>query len=117
MVQWLPNPTRNRKVAGSIPGLAWWVKDPSLLWLWRRLVATALIGPLTWEPPYAAGAALEKTKRQKAKKKEKKKTKRLGYRQENTWVHVYQYVYTPVRPLRAPLVDHTRRSERTRLRT
>ena len=36
--------------------------DPVLLWLWRRLVATALIGPLAWEPPYAAGAALEKTK-------------------------------------------------------
>ena len=30
-----------------------------LLWLWRRLVATAPIGPLAWEPPYAAGAAQE----------------------------------------------------------
>ena len=27
--------------------------------------ATALIGPLAWEPPYAAGAALEKTKKKK----------------------------------------------------
>ena len=44
--------------------------DPALLWLWHRLVAAALIGPLAWEPPYAAGAALEKAKRQK-KKKEK----------------------------------------------
>ena len=33
--------------------------DPELLWLWRRLVATAPIGPLAWEPPYAAGAAQE----------------------------------------------------------
>ena len=41
--------------------------DPELLWLWRRLVATALIGPLAWEPPYAAGAALEMAKRQKNK--------------------------------------------------
>ena len=39
-----------------------------LLWLWRRPVATALIGPLAWEPPNAAGAALKKKdKRQKKK--------------------------------------------------
>ena len=41
--------------------------DPMLLWLWRRLVATAPIQPLAWEPLYAAGAALEKAKRQKNK--------------------------------------------------
>ena len=41
--------------------------DLALLWLWGRLVATALIKPLVWEPPYAAGADLEKKK-----KKEKK---------------------------------------------
>ena len=40
--------------------------DLALLWLWCRLVATALTRPLAWEPPYAAGAAL---KRQKTKKK------------------------------------------------
>ena len=34
--------------------------DLALLWFCRRLVATALIGPPAWEPPYAAGAALEK---------------------------------------------------------
>ena len=39
--------------------------DLVLLWLWRRLVAAALIRPLAWEPPYAVGAAL---KRQKDKK-------------------------------------------------
>ena len=43
--------------------------DPELLWLWRRPVATALIRPLAWEPPYAAGVALEKAKRPKKKKK------------------------------------------------
>ena len=40
-----------------------------LVWLWRRLVATAPIRPPAWESPYAASAAL---KRQKPKKKLKK---------------------------------------------
>ena len=37
--------------------------DLVLLWLW--LVATALIWPLAWEPPYAAGAALKQTNKTK----------------------------------------------------
>ena len=51
--------------------------DPTLLWLWRRLAATA---PLAWEPPYTAVVALKKTKKKKKsdsfqqeKKKEKKR--------------------------------------------
>ena len=39
--------------------------DPTLLWLWRRPVATAPFGPLAWEPPYAEGVAQEMAKRQK----------------------------------------------------
>ena len=59
------NLTRNHEVTGFIPGLAQWVEDPVLLWLWCMPVAIALIRPLAWEPPYAVGVALEKSKRQK----------------------------------------------------
>jgi len=31
MAQWLTNLTRNHEVAGLIPGLTQWVKDPVLL--------------------------------------------------------------------------------------
>ena len=39
--------------------------DLTLLQLWCRLAATALIWPLTWELPYAAGAALKKKQKKK----------------------------------------------------
>ena len=39
--------------------------DPALLWLWCRPAATALTGPLAWEPPHAAGVALKRPKQNK----------------------------------------------------
>jgi len=39
--------------------------DLVLLWLWCRLAAAAPIGPLSWEPLYAAGAAKKKQKKKK----------------------------------------------------
>ena len=49
--------------------------DLALLWLWRRPVATAQIQPLAWKPPYAAGAAQGKAKRQKQTNKQKNHTR------------------------------------------
>ena len=41
-------------------------RGSDLAWLRRRPMATALIQPLAWEPPYAAGAALKRQKRKNA---------------------------------------------------
>ena len=47
----------------SLSGLRIWCCHE----LWCRAAAVALIRPLAWEPPYAVGAALKKTKRLKEK--------------------------------------------------
>ena len=57
--------------------------DPVLLWVWCRSAATAPIGPLAWELPYAAGAAV---KRQKTTM-----TKKVKYL---CWLQICFYEYT-----------------------
>ena len=47
--------------------------DLLLLWLWHRPVATDQLEPLAWEPPCAAGVALEKTKERRKSKESVKK--------------------------------------------
>ena len=66
---------------GRIRGL-----DSELLWLWRRLVATAPIRPLAWEPPYAAEAAQEIAKK---KKKSRRRTTLLKLMNENAFTHIF----------------------------
>ena len=39
--------------------------DATLLWLWCRPVAAALIGPLAWESPYDVGTAQEIAEKKK----------------------------------------------------
>ena len=61
--------------------------DPTLQWLWHRLAATAPIGPLAWELPYATGMALKKKITTKLEKEAKKKERRKCYKGilYNTW--------------------------------
>ena len=64
--------------AGSTPGLAQWIGDPTLpwvvvgrrcsldpalLWLWHWPAAVALIWPLAWELPYVVPATIKKRKK------------------------------------------------------
>ena len=47
--------------------------DPALLWLRRRLAATAPIRPLAWELPYVSSAAQKYKKKKKGEEEEERK--------------------------------------------
>ena len=51
-----------------------------LLWLWRRPLATALIGPLAWETPYAVNSALKDERIEKERKGKERKERETGKR-------------------------------------
>ena len=72
--------------------------DPALLWFWCRLAATAPIGPIAWEPSYAAGAALEMAKRQERKKGKKERKRKIFPRMFSEELIVYKgssvYIFT-----------------------
>ena len=52
--------------------------DPTLLWLWRRLVAAAPIQSLAWELPCASGAALKSQKKEKEREEGGKEGRKEG---------------------------------------
>ena len=66
------NPTSIREDVDSIPGLALWVKDSALLWLWHRLAAADPIQPLAGEILHAAGVALKSKNKHTNKQTNKK---------------------------------------------
>ena len=61
-----------------------------MLRLWGRLASAALIQPLAWEPPYAAGTTLKSKNKKQTKKKHSAKdnVKRMG-RQATDWEKIF----------------------------
>ena len=81
----------------------------ALLWLWRRLVATAPIRPLAWEPPYAAIAAQEMAKRQKKPTKNKNKQTNKKQLLHGLVLKAQVLLYAVAHPVPPLFKDHSAR--------
>ena len=71
MAEQVTDPTIIYEHTCSIPGLAQWVEDPTLPWLWHKLAAVAPIQPLAWELPCIPDMALKSKKKKKEEKEGK----------------------------------------------
>ena len=54
----------------------------ALLWLWQRPLASALIGPLAWEFPYATSEVLKRQRNKEREKERKREREREKGRKE-----------------------------------
>ena len=91
------NPTRHHDIVNSIAGLAQWVKDPVLLWVWCRsqsrlrsgvavAVAVAVAGGYSSDSTPSQETSIEcgSKKQSKAEKKKKKKKKSRDSKEAKT---------------------------------
>ena len=81
-----------------------------MLWLWYRLAATAPIGSLTWEHPYAAGVAL-KSKKTKTKTKPTIYTQKQGRKEHK---HITREDYQTASKANERRKEHGRTTKTTR---